>query len=120
MAACKYCGIPIHFNPAFKSESGKFIPLQDENEPHNCPNNPYNAGGSGPGKSDPVDFLDMGYTIQKMDEKIDSLNKNMLKLILAVQTVQKRVEGQMPLPFGNMDREFNNSGKGTTDAELSD
>jgi hypothetical protein len=36
-------------------------------------------------------------SITKLEDKMDELNKNMLKIILAVQTVQQRIEGQMPL-----------------------
>jgi hypothetical protein len=131
MPACKWCGQPIRFDSAWKSEkSDKYIPLEeDEDTPHNCPNNPYNAGGgsgSGSVRSDPVDLMGMSYTIQKMDEKMDSQNKVMLKLLLAVQTLQTRVEGQMPLDaFGIRDKDTGtgtgagNSDKGTTDVDLS-
>jgi hypothetical protein len=70
------CEEMIHFDPAFKSDSGKFIPLGEDDEPHNCPHNPYS-----------IDLIVLTEGIQKMESKIDTLNKNILKLILAVQTV---------------------------------
>jgi hypothetical protein len=106
MPRCKYCGIPIRFNPAFKSESGKFIPLEDAtDEFHNCPENPYNSSkGSGSGSRgvDGVDTEAIENAISNMENKIDAFNKNILKrfdqLAVAVETVKMRVEGQMALP----------------------
>jgi hypothetical protein len=33
----------------------------------------------------------------RLEDKMDEVNKNMLKLILTIQTVKSRIEGQMPL-----------------------
>jgi hypothetical protein len=100
MPACKYCGKRIYFDSAFKSESGKFIPIDDEtDEPHNCPNNPYNAGGgSGSGRSaDTIDLLGIGYAIEKVEEHIAKINKNLLQLVLEVQKIGMKLEGQKTL-----------------------
>ena len=35
------CGVEIHFDPSVLSKTGKCIPLEGDNRPHNCPNNPY-------------------------------------------------------------------------------
>lgn len=35
------CGIEIHFDSTILSKNGKCIPLDGDNRPHNCPNNPY-------------------------------------------------------------------------------
>lgn len=35
------CGVELHFDSSFLSKSGKMIPLEGDNRPHNCPNNPY-------------------------------------------------------------------------------
>jgi predicted nucleic acid-binding Zn ribbon protein len=38
MTECKLCGEPIHFNNDIVSErTGKKIPLDETDEPHNCP-----------------------------------------------------------------------------------
>jgi hypothetical protein len=34
----KGCGIAIHFDEGQRSRSGKAIPLEDNGEPHQCPN----------------------------------------------------------------------------------
>ena len=38
---CRSCGIEIHFDPTKKSKSGKFIPLEFNGAPHQCPNSKY-------------------------------------------------------------------------------
>jgi len=67
---------------------------QETDEPHNCPESDWNSGKGGKG----IDALDaMGNAITNLEDKMDELDKKMLKVILAVQTVQQRIEGQMPL-----------------------
>jgi uncharacterized protein YutD len=40
---CRYgCGTSIHFEDGVVSSSGKKIPLETDNTPHNCPFSPYN------------------------------------------------------------------------------
>jgi hypothetical protein len=40
---CKYCDNPIYFDDNVVSKNGKKIPLQEwDQQPHSCPNNPYN------------------------------------------------------------------------------
>jgi hypothetical protein len=42
----KGCGISIHFDESQRSKSGKAIPLEDDGQPHNCPNAlPYTGQG---------------------------------------------------------------------------
>ena len=49
MTECQYgCGKELIWDKSRKSDSGKMIPIeQATNEPHNCPNSPYNKGKSG-------------------------------------------------------------------------
>ena len=45
----KGCGIAIHFDESMRSARGKPIPLEDNNEPHQCPNAlPYQGPNQGP------------------------------------------------------------------------
>lgn len=41
MPECRNCGEVIHFDPKRKSQSGKFIPLEEDGEPHQCPESDY-------------------------------------------------------------------------------
>jgi hypothetical protein len=97
MTACKRCGASIYWDPERKSESGKWVPIDEEtDEPHDCPENEWNSGRGGKG-IDGVDAMAMSNAITNLENKMDSLNKNMLKLLAAIQAVQIRIEGQMPL-----------------------
>ena len=50
----KGCGIAIHFDESMRSARGKPIPLEDNNEPHQCPNAlPYQGPNQGPAASSP-------------------------------------------------------------------
>ena len=44
MTECQYgCGKELTWDKSRKSDSGKMIPIEKvTNEPHNCPNSPYN------------------------------------------------------------------------------
>lgn len=44
MTECQYgCGKELTWDKSRKSDSGKMIPIEKAtNEPHNCPNSPYN------------------------------------------------------------------------------
>ena len=43
------CGTAIHFDESMRSARGKPIPLEDNNEPHQCPNAlPYQGPNQGP------------------------------------------------------------------------
>jgi hypothetical protein len=45
----KGCGIAIHFDESQRSRSGKAIPLEDDGQPHQCPNAlPYQGPSQGP------------------------------------------------------------------------
>ena len=101
MPLCKRCGVGIYWDPARKTESGKWVPIDEEtDEPHDCPESDWKSGGSGNGSGrgiDGVDAMAIQDSIIKMEDKIAGVNKNVLKLILVIQTVQNRIEGQMPL-----------------------
>ena len=45
MTECQYgCGKELTWDKSRKSDSGKMIPIEKAtNEPHNCPNSPYNC-----------------------------------------------------------------------------
>ena len=49
MTECQFgCGTELIWDKNRKSDSGKMIPLeQSTNEPHNCPNSPYNKKREG-------------------------------------------------------------------------
>ena len=49
MTECQYgCGKDLVFDKSRRSDSGKMIPIEKStNEPHNCPNSPYNKSKSG-------------------------------------------------------------------------
>lgn len=99
MPPCRRCKRAIYWDPERKTESGKWVPIDEEtDEPHDCPESDWNSGSGGRGNGiDAVDAMAMSNAITNLEDKMDQLNKNMLKLILAVQTVQQRIEGQMPL-----------------------
>ncbi len=99
MPSCNRCGVPIYWDPGRRTESGKWVPIDEEtDEPHNCPQSDWKSGsGGGRGGIDSVDAMTIQNSINNMEDKITEMNKTMLKLLLAIQTVQSRIEGQMPL-----------------------
>jgi hypothetical protein len=104
MPICKHCGIPIHWDPGRKSDTGKYIPIENETDhPHDCPKSGYNSGGSRNRGTATEDVTAMG----NLENEVAKINKNVLKLIVEVQTLQKRIEGQMPLTFGMSTQEPN-------------
>jgi hypothetical protein len=104
---CKKCGVSIVWNPEHHAETGKWVPFDEEtDEPHDCPESDWRSGsgtgsitGSGGriGGIDAIDAKSMSNAITNLEDKVEAMNKSLLKLILAVQTVQSRIEGQMPL-----------------------
>ena len=45
---CKWgCGTRLHTNPSIKTRSGKLIPVQENELPHDCHLSPYFRGGKG-------------------------------------------------------------------------
>jgi hypothetical protein len=54
----KGCGIAIHFDEGQRSKSGKAIPLEDDGQPHNCPNAlPYTGQGPSAKVSNPIERI---------------------------------------------------------------
>ena len=97
MPECKRCGAPMYWDSSRRTENGKWIPIDRETgEPHDCPESDYNSGGSGNRGMAAVDVME----ITDLKNDVAKINKNVLKLIVEVQTLQKRIEGQMPLTFG--------------------
>lgn len=103
MPSCKKCGEPIVWNRDHYAETGKWVPFDEEtDEPHNCLARDYytgergSSGGEGRGM-DRVDSMAMSNAINNLEDRMDEVNKTMLKILSAVQTLQIRVEGQMPL-----------------------
>lgn len=101
MPPCNKCGKPIIWNRDHYEEVGKWVPFDEEtDEPHDCPENNWDSGSGSGGRGreiDGVDTIAMNNAITNLEDKMDILNKNMLKLVSAIQTVQIRIEGQMPL-----------------------
>lgn len=99
MPKCWTCDEIIHFDPDRRSVSGKQIPLGEDDEPHQCPNKPpYVAGESRSNKGvDSINMMGIGYSIEKMEKSISKMEDNLLKLVLAVQSIQMRLEGQKTL-----------------------
>ena len=56
------CGTAIHFDESMRSARGKPIPLEDNNEPHQCPNaTPYTGQGPAVARvSNPIEKLASG------------------------------------------------------------
>jgi hypothetical protein len=101
MPNCKKCGQTIVWNHQDHEETGKWRPFDEEtDEPHNCPNNDWgqgSGGSSGGGGIDAVTAISIEASLVKLEDKMDNLSKNMLKIISEIQTLQMRIEGQMPL-----------------------
>jgi hypothetical protein len=104
---CKKCGAPIEWNREHRANTGKWVPFEEEtDEPHDCPESDWRLGSGtgsitgsrrGIGGIDAIDAMSMSNAITNLEDKVEAMNKSLLKLILTVQTLQSRIEGQMPL-----------------------
>ena len=91
MTECQYgCGKELTWDKSRKSDSGKMIPIEKAtNEPHNCPNSPYNKkmkeqdGGSGYKQTSPQQTMDSSEAILK--DRVSILEA-------AVEALQKKLE----------------------------
>jgi hypothetical protein len=82
MVLCRnYCGTNLHFEDSIRSESGKLIPLDDSGIPHDCPNRR---------KYDPG-------TENGTEKEMKKMSKNLSKLMLDVQFIRMKLEGQKTL-----------------------
>lgn len=74
----KGCGTTIHFDDRHLSQSGKKIPLEEDGEPHQCPNSDYSKN-KGPGRSSYQDsntdlvFEAIKVELNNMKIKLDSM-----------------------------------------------
>jgi len=75
------CGTNLNFDGSCKSDSGKMIPLEDDGNPHNCPN----RHRYGPG------------TENGIEKKIEKMDKNLSKMMLEVHLIWMKLEGQKKL-----------------------
>jgi hypothetical protein len=82
MACNKGCGILIHFDDSHVSQSGKKIPLEDDNEPHQCPNSNYQQQqqkGQGQ-RSNSISNLDeIDAKLDKVLEFVVEINNKLMK-----------------------------------------
>ena len=92
MTECQYgCGKELTWDKSRKSESGKMIPIEKAtNEPHNCPNSPYNKkmknnddGGHQQTQQQTMDSSSSGG--QSLTDRISILEA-------AVEAIQKKLE----------------------------
>ena len=101
MPRCKKCGAPIIWNRDHYEETGKWVPHDEATEElHVCPESNWNSGsgyGGSRGGIDSVDAISIDATMTRLEDKMDGLSKTMLKIIIEIQTVKMRIEGQMPL-----------------------
>jgi hypothetical protein len=90
MPACKKCGEPIVWNHQDHEETGKWRPFDEEtDQPHDCPNNDWEQGSGGSRGGDGSNT--------RLENKMEEVRKTMLQILSAIQTLQIRVEGLMPL-----------------------
>lgn len=96
MTVCQYgCGKELTWDKSRRSDSGKQIPLElATNEPHNCPNSPYNKSKSGQakvtGNSTKQETMDGGATTLSLAERIGVLEA-------ALASVQARLNKLDPV-----------------------
>ena len=96
MTECQYgCGKDLTWDKSRRSDSGKQIPLElATNEPHNCPNSPYNKSKSGQavatGNSTKQETMDTGATTLSLAERIGVLEA-------ALASVQARLNKLDPV-----------------------
>ena len=72
------CGKDLTWDKSRRSDSGKMIPIEKStNEPHNCPNSPYNKSKSGQaevtGNTAKQQTMDTGATTLSLAERIGVL-----------------------------------------------
>ena len=90
MTECQYgCGKELTWDKSRKSDSGKMIPIEKAtNEPHNCPNSPYNKkmkeqDGGGYKQTSPQQTMDSSEAVLK--DRVSILEA-------AVEAIQKKLE----------------------------
>jgi hypothetical protein len=96
MTECQYgCGKELTWDKSRRSDSGKMIPIDTAtNEPHNCPNSPYNKSKSGQaeatGNTAKQQTMDTGTTTLSLAERIGVLEA-------ALASVQARLNKLDPV-----------------------
>ena len=96
MTECQYgCGKDLTWDKSRRSDSGKMIPIEKAtNEPHNCPNSPYNKSKSGQagvsGNTTKQETMDTGTTTLSLAERIGVLEA-------ALASVQARLNKLDPV-----------------------
>lgn len=91
MTECQYgCGKELVWDKSRKSDSGKMIPIEKAtNEPHNCPNSPYNKKQGGTTQPE-----------QKVQQTMDSSQAN-LSLAERLEVLENRF-GKLSTDFVDM------------------
>ena len=77
MACNKGCGVLIHFDDSHVSQSGKKIPLEDDGEPHQCPNSQYNKEGPAPKAGAGSEFSELKFAVERLTQRIEELIQRM-------------------------------------------
>ena len=75
MACNKGCGVLIHFDEQHVSQSGKKIPLEDDGEPHQCPNSTYSKEGPAPKAGS--EFSELRFAVDRLTQRIEDLIQRM-------------------------------------------
>lgn len=79
----KGCGILIHFDEQHVSQYGKKIPLEDDGEPHQCPNSLYNKEEPRPQQQQSTnagtgtDISELTHAIERLTARIEELIQRM-------------------------------------------
>jgi hypothetical protein len=87
------CGTTIHFDDYHVSKTGKKIPLEEDGEPHQCPNSDYQKEqGQRRGGIDGSGYYDLNALGQKIDKILDVVIEINNKLI-RIESGQSTLEG---------------------------
>jgi hypothetical protein len=92
------CGTLIHFDDKIRSPRGKAIPLEDNNEPHQCPNAaPYTGQGPSARVSNPIQTIvnePLGFENHR-DKRIKEAQEQRLREHTELIQAMKQLTGAM-------------------------
>jgi hypothetical protein len=83
------CGTTIHFDDYHVSKTGKKIPLEEDGEPHQCPNSDYQKDKDKGKTQDITNIYELNEKIDKILDVVIEINNKLIR----IESGQSTLEG---------------------------